>query len=65
MIFVQPFLYNFCTIFSLFFFLSLLVLTNEKKEQQVVPKVVLKELFKYHYSNIYSFNYGKVNSSKI
>jgi len=53
------FLYNFLShthiifLFSFFLFLSLLFLTNEKRKQKVVPKVVSKELFKYHYLNFF------------
>jgi len=66
MIFVQPFLYNFLShthiifLFSLFSFLSLLFLTNEKREQKVVSTVVPKELFKYHYSKKKTFYFRQM-----
>jgi len=39
-------------LFSLYLFLSLLILTNQNRENKVVKKVVYNELYKYHYSAI-------------
>jgi len=56
MIFVQPFSNNFLShthiifLFSLFLFLSLLSLTNQRRENQSCHKSCTKELYKYHYS---------------
>ena len=45
-------------LFSLYLFLSLLILTNQNRKNKVVKEVVHKKLYKYYSSkNIFTFSF--------